>query len=178
MSRPSATWLLLWVVLIALCITIWQALKVPEDSTDMEVAVDNSDLGQQENRNEMGIPAGDGASDSLLGSLPAPQSPPASSDAAARKQWLDELMGLIDEAAYLDDQASLRMLIVEFRNPEDEIAQSAHSSLMARKDRKALPYLKEMSALELAPATRMQLEEIIEFLNSKSVFDQERSRNP
>lgn len=178
MSRPSAIWILLWVVLIAFGITVWQALKVPENNSVIaEPVVTDTNRSAGVSRQYRPAPRNP-APGSLLRSLPVPQIPPVNSDAIAKQQWQDELTGLIDEASYLKDDASLRMLIVEYRNADDQIAQAAHASLMARKDSKALPYLEEMTALNLPAGTQRELQELIIFLKSKSVFEYQRDRNP
>ena len=184
MSRPSSIWVLLWIVLAALGVTVWQALRIPdEDVAEPPPVIDGSGTDETkfppvEPTPDNDPPIRDDSQDGLLASLPAPQSPPAGLDAQARKQWLDDLMKLIDDASYLGDEASLRMLIVEFRNPDSGIAEAARSSLMARADRKALPYIEEMHALDLNPDKKRQLEELMEFLNKKSVFEHMRSKNP
>ena len=183
MSRPSTIWIVLWIVLGALCLTVWQALKPPAEETGDPSALHGKQTSGPEQPDRAPPkdpgpllpmhPNGDG----LLHSLPAPQRPPEHLNATARKQWFDELIGLIDDAAYLEDEASLRMLIVEFRNPDATIARPAYTSLMARKDSKALPYLEEMSALDLAADKRREVDQLTKFLNSKSVFDHLREKN-
>lgn len=177
MSRPTAIWFLFWVVLAALCTTVWQVLKKPdEEGAAPKAQAEQSGINRKQLPEEaiadINQPSPERLkSNGLLQSLPAPQSPPERLDAKSKRQWLDDLMGLIDDASYLDDEASLRMLIVEFRNPDAAIAKSAYTSLMSRHDKAALPYLKEMKGLDNASKRSQQVEELIDFLNQPSIFD-------
>lgn len=170
-------------VLVCLAVVVWQALSIPgEDPLSASTPDAVSPAAHKPDRGSTGDASGISISDlkrdGLLGSLPSPQKPPDSFDDKARKQWYDELVGLIDDAAYLEDEASLRMLIVEFRNPDEEIAKAARTSIEARRDRNALPYLKEMQALKLAPGKRRQVDALIAYLNRQSVFEHMRTKNP
>ena len=183
MSRLSIKWIFFWIVLLALGVTVWRALKgADEPVAPLPSKVERNVSSKVNPRSSVEVPDSPNIDnslkeDGLLKTLPVPQSPPAKLNASAKKKWQEDLMALIDNAAYLDDEASLRMLIVEFRNPDPGIAAAARESLLSRADKKALPYLLEMQELNLKSDQARQLEEMIEFLGKQSVFEHMRSKD-
>ena len=184
MSRASIIRVLLGIVLAALFVTVWQVLSGPDGLVSQDPPEGNDNVPSMAHAS---TPSGEVTTDlskvsplkedGLLKTLPAPQSPPAKLNARGKKKWLEDLMELIDEASYMEDEASLRMLIVEFRNPEPGIAAAARESLLSRADKKALPYLLEMQELDLKADTKRQIEEMIGFLKKQSVFEHMRSKD-
>ena len=184
MSRASIIRVFLGIVLAALCVTVWQVLSGPGDSRPQVQPEGNENVSSKVHASNPSSEVSSDVSkasplkeDGLLKTLPAPQSPPAKLNALGKKKWLEDLMELIDDASYMEDEASLRMLIVEFRNPEPGIAAAARESLLSRADKKALPYLLEMQELDLKADTKRQIEEMIGFLKKQSVFEHMRSKD-
>lgn len=180
MSRHAMTWVVFWTIVGCLALVLWQVLgerdPSPEGTPSSATGLDRG--GQFPASARRSPPARTGDADSkrgLLRSLPQPASPPAGSDAEVKSAWLEKRLKAIEDASYEEDEDSLRLLIVEYGSPEAVISQAAYECLMARQDKRAIPYLKEMLALNHATRRQLDIEELIEFINTPSIFEFKRS---
>jgi len=176
MPRLSWTWSVLVLVLISLGVSIWRiSLRGDEEGISREngalqpapitspVARSSGPDGQASSR----------PTESSL-NLPAPSAPPASLGEQAKADWIQDYCETLVKASYADDLASLEQLLADLGSPELEISETAHNSLMARHDKRAIPHLEAMLKGSISARDRQQIESLIEFLNTKSIFDSDR----
>lgn len=169
MSRSTVTWLVFWIVIACLGLVAWQAIDKPGSSSTQTGGPALGDACPRlPTRHD---PRNDSATVGLLRSLPKPEGLPPGLEDAARDEWLKARMDLIDDAAYGEDADSLRLLIVEYGSPLPELARAAHDALLAREDPQAVAYLKEMLPGNLPASKKVEIQQMIEFFNSPSVFE-------
>lgn len=177
--RPSSTWIYYGVGLICLLLSAWLILSPPGEN--------GSDKAQGTEAIAEAIPADSSPSaanpstkpdiDPVAGSevasfiLPAPQLPPPDLKGQERDAWIGEYCEQLAEASYLDGMKSLERLLAELGSPELRIAESAYHNLMARHDRRAIPYLEVRIAAATSAFEKKHLQELVDFLKTKSITE-------
>ncbi|MGA0899980.1 MAG: hypothetical protein ACO3SO_06225 [Luteolibacter sp.] len=101
--------------------------------------------------------------------LPQPRIPPMEFKEAQRRAWVFSYCEKLTEASYQHDLASLELLLAELGSSELEIAESAYQNLMARHDRRAIPYLQSRMQRSGSAFERKHLLKLIEFLQTKGI---------
>lgn len=101
---------------------------------------------------------------SLLEELPEPLLPPPSLGPDEVNEWVQEREFALDGLSSSDDPATLRELVSELRNPRRVLRETALESLEFRRDRAALPYLRELAANAPDAIDEDGVEDLIEFL--------------
>lgn len=183
--RPSATWFLYGLGLIFLLLSVWLVLFPPgkggKDSISSEQALQEqraaSDLnGLNHEASAVQRPSADpDESPPAVSILPAPQLPAAKLVAAERDAWIRKYCEQLAEYSYQKDMASLERLLTELGSAELKIAEAAYHNLMARHDRRAIPYLELKIAAASSAFEKKHLQELVDFLQTKSILDSDLS---
>jgi len=174
--RLASTWIYYGVGLICLGVSAWLVLSPPDKDGHGAVDADRQ-TGRGENHGPTGDPTEDPGRSSVDSNssapsiLPAPQQPPEGLEPAERAAWIEKYCAQLAEHSYQKDIVSLERLLSELGSAELEIAESAHHNLMARHDRRAVPYLEQQIAASKSAFEKKRLQELVDFLNTPGILE-------
>lgn len=103
--------------------------------------------------------------------LPAPQLSPHPPDSPEHGSWIATRCEAIDAMGWEDDEASLKSVLAELRNPEFEIREAALGAIVTFGSREAIPELEEIARTTEDPAEKLALLKTAENLKIPSATE-------
>lgn len=178
--RPYATWFFYGLGLIMLLVSIWLVFHQPGGADDpyySEAKLPRDHARVNPDNHEGGTAASidtatgaDGPSPTAS-ILPIPKLPPVRLTGAERDGWIRKYCEQLAEYSYQKDMASLESLLAELGSAELKIAEAAYHNLMARHDPRAVPYLELKIAAASSAFEKKHLQELVDFLKTKSILE-------
>ena len=103
--------------------------------------------------------------------LPAPQFSPHPQDSAEHGSWIAKRCQAIEASGWDDDDASLKAILAELRNPEAEIREAALGAVVTFGSKEAIPHLEQIAESTEDPAEKLALLKTAENLKIPSATE-------
>ncbi|QJE96191.1 HEAT repeat domain-containing protein [Luteolibacter luteus] len=105
------------------------------------------------------------------GGLPAPQLSPHAPDSNEHDLWIAQRCQAIESMAWENDDASLKNILAELRNPEAEIREAALGAVVTFGSKAAIPHLEDLARTTEDPAEKLSLLKTAENLKIPSATE-------
>lgn len=106
------------------------------------------------------------------GDIPAPAQPPHPAGDEANLDWITQRISDLNDLAWFEDEASLRKILGELKNPLPEIREAALEATKTFGSTAAIPTLAALAAETQDPAEQKTINEVIEYLKIPPMLDE------
>lgn len=105
------------------------------------------------------------------GDIPAPTQPPHPAGDEENLDWITKRISDLNELAWFEDEASLRQILGELKNPLPEIREAALEATKTFGSKAAIPTLASVAAETQDPMEQKAINEVIEYLKIPPMID-------
>jgi hypothetical protein len=110
--------------------------------------------------------------------IPAPAQPPHPVGDEANLDWITQRISDLNELAWFEDEASLRQILGELKNPLPEIREAALEATKTFGSIAAIPTLSTLLTETQDPAEQKAITEVIEYLKIPPMIDADPGEEP